>query len=416
MRSFHAACFAVMSVLLAAPEARAQAGALEKAKTFFDAGAAAYEAGNFLAAIQAFQSAYKLAPRPGIVFSMAQAYRRQYYIDKRPEHLRAAIQSYREYIGRVEQGGRRGEAAQALAELEPIAERLEKAPESQKPPPEATPETRLMILTKVRGAMVSLDGGKSAPMPLFSEVKPGKHTLRVTADGYFPEDREVEAAEGLVVTLDVPLRDMPGRLTIAALDGAEVLIDGRPTGVMPLPKPLEVTPGRHLVAVTVSGYKAFAEEIDFERGQTKSISVKFERTRQRIAAYALLGVGAAGFVSGVALGVVAGVRQRSAQEITLRSTPGGNAPASDLEAYNAALAARDDYRRFAGVAVGASLLAGGGGFLLFMFDQPVINVPRQRSEEKAKPLSPAPRDTPMEMSAAPIFGSGLYGGSLTVRF
>jgi hypothetical protein len=417
MRRFPAAWFAILTLLLEASPARAQAGALEQAKTFFDAGAEAYEVGNFPAAIQAFESAYKLAPRPGIVFSMAQAHRRQYYIDKRPDHLRAAIKYYREYVGRVEQGGRRGEAAQALAELEPMAERIEKTPEPSKPPSEATPATRLMILSKVRGASISVDGARVVEMPLFAEVKPGKHTLHVSAEGYFPEDREVEALSGLVVTLDVPLREMPGRLALSGADGAQVTIDERSTGVLPLPKPLDVTAGRHLVAVTKSGYKVFAEEIEIERGQSRSLSVKLEMTGQRIGSFVLFGASAAGFITCGVLGLLAGGQQRAAQEISDRATKQGGAPESDLGKYNNAVGARDDLRRYAGVAAATGAIVGATGFLFFMFDQPIVNAARPRGVEKPKTPAPsAPRETQIEMSAAPTFGPGLYGASLTGRF
>jgi hypothetical protein len=417
MRHLPAAWAALLSLLLAAPPARAQAGATEQAKTLFDAGAEAYEVGNFAAAIHAFESAYKLAPRPGIVFSMAQAHKRQYYIDKQADHLRAAIKYYREYVRRVEQGGRRGEAAQALAELEPAAERLDKAPEPTKSADEAKPATRLMILSKVRGASISVDGDRVVSMPFFSEVKPGKHTLRVSADGYFPEDREVEALSGLVVTLDVPLREMPGRLAIGGADGAQVTIDERLTGVLPLPKPLEVTAGRHLVAVTKSGYKVFAEEIEVERGQSRSIPVKLEMTGQRIGSYALLAAGAAGFITCGVLGVLAGGQQRTAEEIGDRARGSGGVPAAEFDTYNEAVSARDELRRGAGVAAAAGALVAATGLMLFIFDQPIVNAARPRGEEKPKtPAPPPPREMPMEMSAAPIFGPGLYGATLSGRF
>lgn len=418
MRRRRAAFFALFSLLLAAGPARAQAGAIEQAKTLFDAGAEAYEAGNFPAAIHAFESAYKLAPRPGIVFSMAQAHRRQYSIDKRPEHLRAAIQSYREYIGRVEQGGRRGEAAQALAELEPMAERLEKMPEPPKAAPETKPETRLMILSKVRGASIAVDGGKVQSMPLFSEVKPGKHTLHVSAEGYFPEDREVDAREGLVVTLDVPLREMPGRLAVSGPSGAQLILDERFVRALPLPKPLEVAAGRHLVAVTKNGHKAFAEEIELQRGEARAVPVDLAMTGQRVGSYALLTAGAAGFATSVVLGILAASKQDAAKEIIeRRDSTNGSAPADDLVTYNKALSARDDLRRASSVAAAAGALVGTTGLLLFIFDQPVINASRPGGADKPKAPAPSsPREMPMEMSAAPIAVPGFYGASLYGRF
>jgi len=113
----------VFAIVFAAHTAFAQTN-VDQAKTFFTAGAQAYERGDFLGAIQAFERAYQLAPRPAILFSIAQAYRRQYYIDKKPEPLKSAVANYRKYLEQAPDGNRRADAAQALAELGPAADRL----------------------------------------------------------------------------------------------------------------------------------------------------------------------------------------------------------------------------------------------------------------------------------------------------
>jgi len=404
----------LLSLVLAAPLARADDAASEQAKPLFDAGKQAYDAGNFPAAIRAFESAYKIAPRPGIVFSIAQAHRRQYYIDKRPEHVHDALKSYRDYLERVPEGGRRGEAAQALAELEPIAERLTQAPAA--PKPEAEPQTWLMVPAKIQGATISVDNGKPQPMPLFAEVKPGKYTLHVTADGYFPEHREVEVRKGLSVSIDVTLREMPGRLEISGAAGAQVTIDGRLTGVLPLPKPLEVTPGTHLVAVTKPGYKSFSEEIELNRGQTKPIAAKSGLTGQRIFSYVLFGVGIAGVGGGIALGLVSGGKQRRAMELSERAMATGGLSQVDFKTYEDLKKARDNYQGLSGAAASVGVVGGAIGFLLYVFDQPTIPAPRAKPEDNRKSPAPAPKDTPMEMTADATLGPGLYGASLIGRF
>ena len=130
---------------------------LEQAKTYFNAGAQAFGAGQFTAAVQAFEEAYKLAPRPAILFSMAQAERRQYAVDRRPENLRRAVAHYRQYLKEVDKGGRRADAAQALSELEPMLAKLDAEPRAAGTPPAPPPEvaqTRLMVSTQTKGAEV----------------------------------------------------------------------------------------------------------------------------------------------------------------------------------------------------------------------------------------------------------------------
>ena len=60
---------------------------LERAKDSFKAGATAYAAGDYLAAIQALDAAYQLTPLPAIAFSLGQAERRQYFVDHSRDHL-----------------------------------------------------------------------------------------------------------------------------------------------------------------------------------------------------------------------------------------------------------------------------------------------------------------------------------------
>src|SRR5258708_21049766 len=55
------------------PKAEPTSGDLAKARATFDAGGRAYDAGNYAAALQAFEQAYAMTGRDNIVFSIAQA-------------------------------------------------------------------------------------------------------------------------------------------------------------------------------------------------------------------------------------------------------------------------------------------------------------------------------------------------------
>ena len=90
---FGSACLLALALVLGTGgPASAQPGdaSVAKAKELFDAGAREYENGRFDLAIQAFEQAYKIAPRDGIVFSMAQAHRRQFTRSSDPAHLARA--------------------------------------------------------------------------------------------------------------------------------------------------------------------------------------------------------------------------------------------------------------------------------------------------------------------------------------
>ena len=112
----------VLSALLAlTSQGLAQsAPELERAKASFKAGANAYAAGDYLAAIQALEDAYEISPLPAIAFSLAQAERKQYFVDEQRGHLERALQLFRRYLAEETRGARREDARVAITQLEPL--------------------------------------------------------------------------------------------------------------------------------------------------------------------------------------------------------------------------------------------------------------------------------------------------------
>src|SRR5262249_44854808 len=154
---------------------------LDEAKTYFNAGAEAFDSGNYSVAVQAFEQAYRLAPRPGLLFSIGQSYRRQFHITHSPEDAREALTYYRQYLEKVPNGGRRSEANSALNELESaVAHRTESATVAL---PAKAP-TRIMVSSsRTERARVALDHEAPSDAPLIEEVTPGKHAIKISADG-----------------------------------------------------------------------------------------------------------------------------------------------------------------------------------------------------------------------------------------
>jgi PEGA domain len=399
--------------------------ATDKAKMLFNMGAQAYDSGQFPAAIQAFEEAYRVAPRPGIVFSMAQAYRRQYYLDKRPDTLKRAVRAYHDYLDKAEQGPRRAEAAESLAELDPIVARLAAAApaEAAAPAPEAAPATRLMVSAQAKGAMISVDGGKAHEAPLFSEVTPGKHTLRLSAEGYFDASRDIDVPPGSVSALDIPLRERPALVVLRLPQGgAQISIDDRLTATTPLARPLEVTAGRHVVAVIKNGYQAWSAEITVDRGESKALDVKLHLSGQRILAMALAGVTVVGAAVGLGFSLDAAYQQREANKINVaRFTNADLVTCQDdrdgckvKDAYSGYRELRDRSRTIASAAIGVSLVAGAAGLLAYTLDVPALPTVTTRKERESTPTPT--KETPTEIGAAPLIGPGLYGAMLSGRF
>lgn len=417
MRRRGAGVVCVLGALLLASPARAadDPAALEQAKTYFNAGAQAYEAGRFGAAIQAFQQAYALAPRPAILFSLAQAERKSWYVDKRGDDLRNAIEHYHRYLDLVSTGGRRGDAADALAELEPIAARLAPQGTASTSAGPAEAKTRIMVTSSTPGARASLDEGPLTEVPLIDDVKPGKHHVRVEAEGYFDESREALAATGSLSAVDVPLRDRPALLSVGIDASASLSVDGRPTASTPLPRPLELPAGTHVITITRNGSRAFTREITLERGKPASLDVKLQTSGQRTVAWVFFGVAGAAVLAGGAFTGGAFVEQSNAQKI-LNAQATGNIPPGDVGAYQSDVTSRDRWRTAAFATFGAGVGLAAVGSVLWLFDTPTVELGPPPGDSPHKPAEPPRKREPMEMGVVPWIGPGgagiAFGGKM----
>lgn len=389
---------------------------IAKAKTLFDLGAKAYDSENFAAAIQAFQEAYRLSQRPGPIFSTAQSYRRLYNTDRKVDTLRQAIAYYKLYIEKQKAGGRIAEAQQALGDLEAILAGLSSASGAVAAVPTAVdtkPKTRLMVSSPTKGAMASLDGGELAEMPLFQELSPGEHTLRLAAEGHFDDERTIIAAEGDVYGLDIALREKPALLTIKADSGALVSIDGRNEGTAPLPKPIALSSGTHLVTITRNGYRPYSAEIDLRRDERFPLEVELPRTTQRDVSFGVLGAAGAGIVAGSILtGLAFGEQSRARQIEELKQTT--NIDEAQRAEHEAAARSRDDLRMAAVGAFGAAALLAVVGTGLFVFDRPAPGLPTKLRDDAPRKAPEAKRPPKPTASVTPFLGP--TGGGALFQF
>jgi hypothetical protein len=411
VRTFARILVALGALTLATP-ARAD-DKVEQARMYFDAGAQAYTAGRYPVAIEAFTEAYRLSPRPSVLFSMAQAERKQFWIDKKTDGLARALQHYREYLAAVPEGGRRDDATTAIAELEPVQVRMGGPVEVGAVAAQA--DTRLLVSSQAINASASIDGMPAAQLPRVLALPPGKHHVLVIADGYFDDERDITLLPGVTTPMELNLKEKPGLLTVEAESGASILVDGRDGGQTPQTAPLEVPSGKHVVLVSHNGRQLFRQEVALERGKSKSIIVRLDLSRQRRIAFVVLGIGAAGVVAGATFAGVTAAEQGNAESIrTQRLTTG--ITGSQLGAYNNDLAARTAWRSAAiGTLAGsAAVLAAGGA--LFLFDHPNGFRMEPSFEPVPKPVSPAGCGCSIEVSAIPMVGPGFGGAGITGRF
>ena len=402
------------TLLLAAIPALADDDAQSRA--YFETGAKAYEKGDYPNAIRAFDQAYALTKRPGLIFSIAQSYKRQYAVDSNPANLRKSLEYYRRFLAEDKSGKRRGDATSAIMEVEAIIGRLpaeQQAAAAQAP--EAPQPTQISVTTQVEDATISIDGG--APQPLEPvEVKPGKIKVVIQAPGYFPEERELFAREKQMTAIDVPLRPMPAKVTIEGRIGSTVTIDGSPRGTLPLLSPLEIDAGERTIAVSQSGFATFSKEYNLVRGQNTQVKVDLSRTRQRIASFILFGTGIVFAGTGVltALGS-AGSYGAGIQISNKLKRDGGYMSAADLEQYNKLKDQQSGLIVSTTVAFNLAAATGALGFLLYYFDDPKVPSPKPKKDDKG----PAPKDQAPglhDMMLAPVTGPGFAGVNFSARF
>ena len=403
---------AALAFLIARPALAQDGTELDRAKTFFNAGAQAYAAGQYAAATQAFEEAYKLAPRPQLLFSIAQALRKQYYVGQDVAIARSAIKHYRDYLDQVPASGRRADAADAIAELEPRVARVEAAGETPPPAKTEIDRTRILVTSETPGAWVTIDDTPPALAPHVAAVKAGNHRVRVSSEGYFDDERYVVALKDALIPADVPLREKPASVSFAGADGADVTVDGRLVGIAPLSRPIELAPGNHAITFTKNGCRAATLSPKLIHGQHVTLRVVLERSGQRFASYVLLGSGAAIAVAGGVFAGVALVRQSDAQRI-LDAKGRGNIDGTGLADYNASIDARDTWRVASATALGIGAAVIATGAFLFAFDHPFVSALPPDEDAPAPPLPPR---APLEISLAPIVAPGVHGAAFGARF
>jgi hypothetical protein len=220
------------------------------------------------------------------------------------------------------------------------------------------------------------------------------------------------AVKNGLLAFDVRLREKPALLRVETSKGARILVDGRDQGQAPLSRPLELSAGKHLVAVIRSGYEGFSREVRLKRGKTSTLRVELKQSTQRNVSLVLLGAGAVSMVVSTGFLAQSAERQDAAQTV-LDKREQGNITSEELDVYDAARRDRDQLRRGAAAAAGAGVLFGVVGGALYLFDTPSIpETPSKGSAGSRRTRSSGPKT----LSAVPVWQPGFLGAGLGGRF
>jgi serine/threonine-protein kinase len=142
----------------------------------------------------------------------------------------------------------------------------------------------LIIESEPTGASVLINGAKLGLTPLeLSELEMGSYTVLVEKAGYESEELMAELnPESPRASLSVPLRAQarpaPSLATVRVVStppGAQVLLDGKPTGTTPLDR-LRARPGKRTIRLQMMGFEPWETTVQLEPGASESISAALE--------------------------------------------------------------------------------------------------------------------------------------------
>lgn len=232
-----------------------------EARRLFEEGVAMTEQERWGEALEYFRRSRALVDRPSTTFNIAVALLRL----GRPTEAMRALEDFL----------RSDEGAPNSAKRRQARELLEMALKSI---------ARLDLRVGPENAEVRVNGELQAGAGLVREIvlDPGRHTVRVTAEGFEAQTFEVSMLDGERVQRELTLErvvDTTTELEITAnVPGATIYVDGVPVGASSWRA--EVTPGRHDILVEADGHETFRREVQVTEGDRISLVATLARVAE----------------------------------------------------------------------------------------------------------------------------------------
>ncbi|HEY3493650.1 MAG TPA: PEGA domain-containing protein [Polyangiaceae bacterium] len=243
--------------LLAASPGRAQApeAARSEARERFDRGLRLFNQGDAGGALAEFLRAYELSPHPLVLYNVALVY----------EVLAKPVQAVDTADRLLAQPGNL--SADRIAKLQAL--RAE----------QASRIGTLELVVETPGASVDVDGEAvgTTPLPGPLRVATGSHVVSVISRDHLPVRRTLLVASGAKLVEKVTLEPLTGRLAqltlVTKVPDAQVLIDGQPVGLTPLPASLALAPGNHQIELVRSGYESARRSVALGEGSSGTLEL-----------------------------------------------------------------------------------------------------------------------------------------------
>jgi serine/threonine-protein kinase len=138
----------------------------------------------------------------------------------------------------------------------------------------------LRVETEPAGATVVIDGAEAGQSPVaLSNIRPGVHMVRVSADGYAPAGLTLEIKHGEVPPpLRFVMEPLTAKLRVHSEPPALVRLDGQPIGTTPL-ESSSLAPGHHEIRLERRGYAPASQKLEAHAGEPVEVSLTLERLR-----------------------------------------------------------------------------------------------------------------------------------------
>ncbi len=135
----------------------------------------------------------------------------------------------------------------------------------------------LKVISSPLEATVFLDGKEVGPTPqTIRDIDTGRHTLRVTMEGYLPYERTIELNSGAEERVNIELARFASLSVLSDPFEATVFLDGRDIG--PTPQTIrDIDAGRHTLRVTMEGYLPYERTIELNSGAEERVNVELVR-------------------------------------------------------------------------------------------------------------------------------------------
>jgi hypothetical protein len=319
----------VLAALVVSKGAAAEQGdpaALQRARTLFQQGVRQFDTGEPDTALRSFQQSYEAHPHPETLYNIAT-------ILGRLARYREAIQTYHQYLWESAQvtPARRQEVDAEVERMEALlcgvtirvlpvgamilidGVQVGRSPQAQpvRVDPgrhvvlaqlegyeEASAEVdagahgsvdvqlelvplpaRLSVTAAAPGAVIEVDGASVGTYPLSepAALSAGRHLVRAVAEGYETVEREIDAAAGAELHVDLAasrVLAMP-RLRLDGSEDAAITIDGEAVGTLPWEG--DVQPGDREVVIDGEGLHRWEGTLSLRRGDRTSVDVRLGR-------------------------------------------------------------------------------------------------------------------------------------------